>query len=45
VSGSLAVVGLGPGGPDTLTPEILHGIFKKYFPSDRHTVVTLKPEA
>jgi len=30
---------------DSLTPEILHGIFKKYFPSDRHTVVTLKPEA
>jgi zinc protease len=27
-----------------LTPEILHGIFKKYFPMDRHTVVTLKPE-
>jgi zinc protease len=30
---------------DSLTPELLHGIFKKYFPSDRHTVVTLKPEA
>jgi zinc protease len=30
---------------EALTPEILHGIFKKYFPSDRHTVVTLKPEA
>jgi len=30
---------------DSLTPEILHGIFKKYFPMDRYTVVTLKPEA
>jgi zinc protease len=30
---------------DALTPEILHGIFKKYFPMDRYTVVTLKPEA
>ncbi|HTM34747.1 MAG TPA: insulinase family protein [Vicinamibacterales bacterium] len=29
---------------DTLTPELLHGIFKKYFPMDRYTVVTLKPE-
>jgi zinc protease len=29
---------------DTLTPEILHGMFKKYFPMDRHTVVTLRPE-
>jgi zinc protease len=29
---------------DALTPEILHGIFKKYFPMDRYTVVTLKPE-
>ncbi|MGE0462255.1 MAG: M16 family metallopeptidase [Vicinamibacterales bacterium] len=30
---------------ESLTPEILHGIFKKYFPMDRYTVVTLKPEA
>lgn len=30
---------------ESLTPEILHGIFKKYFPVDRYTVVTLKPEA
>jgi predicted Zn-dependent peptidase len=30
---------------DALTPAILHGIFKKYFPMDRYTVVTLKPEA
>ena len=29
---------------DALTPEILHGIFKKYFSMDRYTVVTLKPE-
>ena len=29
---------------DTLTPEVLHGIYKKYFPMDRYTVVTLKPE-
>ena len=29
---------------DTLTPEILHGIYKKYFPLDRYTVVALKPE-
>jgi zinc protease len=28
-----------------LTPQILHDTFKKYFPSDRHTVVTLRPEA
>jgi predicted Zn-dependent peptidase len=30
---------------EKLTPEILHGMFKKYFPMDRYTVVTLKPEA
>jgi zinc protease len=30
---------------DSLTPEILHGVFRKYFPFDRYTVVTLKPEA
>jgi zinc protease len=30
---------------ESLTPEILHGVFKKYFPMDRYTVVTLKPEA
>lgn len=30
---------------ESLTPEILHGIFKKYFPMDRFTVVSLKPEA
>ena len=30
---------------DSLTPAVIHGIFKKYFPSDRLTVVTLKPEA
>jgi zinc protease len=29
---------------EKLTPEILHGMFKKYFPMDRYTVVTLKPE-
>lgn len=29
---------------DALTPEVLHGVFKKYFPMDRYTVVTLKPE-
>jgi zinc protease len=29
---------------EKLTPEVLHDIFKKYFPADRHTVVTLKPE-
>jgi zinc protease len=29
---------------DKLTPEVLHETFKKYFPADRHTVVTLKPE-
>ncbi len=27
-----------------LSPGVLHDIFKKYFPTDRHTVVTLKPE-
>jgi zinc protease len=30
---------------EALTQQILHGIFKKYFPMDRYTVVTLKPEA
>jgi zinc protease len=29
---------------DTLTAEMLHGTFKKYFPMDRYTVVTLRPE-
>jgi zinc protease len=29
---------------EKLTPEILHGMFRKYFPMDRYTVVTLKPE-
>ena len=30
---------------ESLTPEMLHGIYRKYFPMDRYTVVTLKPEA
>lgn len=30
---------------EALTGEMLHGIFKRYFPLDRYTVVTLKPEA
>jgi zinc protease len=30
---------------DKLTPDVLHEMFKKYFPADRKTVVTLKPEA
>jgi zinc protease len=30
---------------EKLTPEILHEMFRKYFPMNRHTVVTLKPEA
>ena len=30
---------------EKLTPEVLHEMFKKYFPADRKTVVTLKPEA
>ncbi|MDH4064918.1 MAG: insulinase family protein, partial [Acidobacteriota bacterium] len=30
---------------ESLTPDMLHGIFNKYFPMDRYTVVTLKPEA
>lgn len=30
---------------EKLTPEVLHGVFKKYFPMDRYTLVTLKPEA
>jgi zinc protease len=29
---------------EKLTPQLLHDTFKKYFPADRHTVVTLKPE-
>ncbi|HXG90128.1 MAG TPA: insulinase family protein [Vicinamibacterales bacterium] len=28
----------------SLTPQVLHETFKKYFPADRYTVVTLKPE-
>jgi zinc protease len=27
-----------------LSPGVLHDVFKKYFPTDRYTVVTLKPE-
>ena len=27
-----------------LSPEVLHESFKKYFPLDRYTVVTLKPD-
>jgi zinc protease len=27
-----------------LSPAVLHDTFKKYFPTDRYTVVTLKPE-
>ncbi|MEZ5287183.1 MAG: insulinase family protein [Vicinamibacterales bacterium] len=30
---------------DSLTPEMLHRMYNKYFPMDRYTVVTLKPEA
>ncbi|HUE89263.1 MAG TPA: insulinase family protein [Vicinamibacterales bacterium] len=30
---------------EKLTPEVLHETYKKYFPADRKTVVTLKPEA
>jgi zinc protease len=30
---------------DALTPEVLHDTFKKYFPLDRYTVVTLMPES
>jgi predicted Zn-dependent peptidase len=29
---------------EKLTPELLHDMFKKYFPADRKTVVTLRPE-
>jgi zinc protease len=29
---------------DAITPSILHEMFKKYFPLDRYTVVTLVPE-
>jgi zinc protease len=29
---------------DKLTPDVLHDIFRRYFPLDRRTVVTLKPE-
>jgi zinc protease len=29
---------------ESLTPEIVHGTFTKYFPLDRYTVVTLRPE-
>lgn len=30
---------------DSLTPEIVKSMFQKYFPMDRYTLVTLKPEA
>ena len=30
---------------DSLTVENIHAAFKKYFPAERHTVVTLMPEA
>jgi zinc protease len=30
---------------EKLTPEVLHDIFRKYFPVEQHTVVTLKPES
>jgi zinc protease len=30
---------------EKLSPEVLQPIFKKYFPTDRYTLVTLKPEA
>src|SRR5262249_18426376 len=30
-------------GIDSITPEVLQGVFKKYFPSDRQTIVTLVP--
>ena len=29
---------------EKLTPQVLHETFKKYFPMDRRTVVTLRPE-
>jgi predicted Zn-dependent peptidase len=29
---------------EKLTPQVLHETFKKYFPADRRTVVTLRPE-
>jgi predicted Zn-dependent peptidase len=28
---------------DAVTPQILQDVFRKYFPSDRSTVVTLLP--
>ena len=28
-----------------LTPQVLHETFKRYFPTDRYTIVTLKPES
>lgn len=30
---------------ESLTPEIVKSMFQKYFPMDRYTLVTLKPEA
>jgi zinc protease len=30
---------------DAVTPQVLQDVFKKYFPSDRSTVVTLVPAA
>jgi zinc protease len=29
---------------DAVTPAVLHETFKKYFPRERHTIVTLEPE-
>jgi zinc protease len=30
---------------EKLNPQVLHETFKKYFPTDRYTIVTLKPES
>ena len=30
---------------DAVTPQVLQDVFKKYFPADRSTVVTLVPTA
>ena len=30
---------------EKLTPEVIKTMFEKYFPTDRYTLVSLKPES
>jgi hypothetical protein len=49
---SMQVLGRAPGRflqrverADSLTTANIHEMFKKYFPANRHTIITLMPEA